>query len=650
MCPWGNNHRRRDNVPSRVKRIALVEFFFLVSCCLSLTVRPCLSFTSIYTVYRGVIPWRGPDGTNPSRRCRRWDPLPFLYPRILRIGPGAPRLTESPTRWAWKLAKFAKNIDKDDKDEEEETDSGGGNDDNEELLLAANKEETQSDEEEELIPLAKSLEDADKEITEKYVPEEEEEGVKDEHILAAADDDRVALAETSVDVDKKDDEEKKEIGDEDAGSVGVKSERQDEENIDEEDDDEDDEDDDDWILSSVTCPSSPTSPWKLPNDFETFLNQCSIQSFVFLLKSLRDPQTVLWIERFTKPTIRAVDKPKKTKAHKDGSDFSDAQDVAKQVGGTAKSKLLNYHGLGAINTTDSAFPTWETFFEKLLDQPKEVFSVDSYNPHFPSYDMEINPASLCSRIISVREQIAREFVKDLTVISSMGGFTMDSYWDRLRRERDAKGESGDGMVRPDRQNLIFLENNAVDEDSGDAPSPLRKGNFDLLVLLTTQESIHRILNDPKRQQGAERASNEFLQNFYIQRLASHFVGSKWYGRADDFLEELFLEPPKMVQVPSRSTDDDADKSEDGTTALIDPLRIAELLLNTRSQVALDWKGLAESAPEKHMHIKRMQLNILMGIHRDGKEDDDNGEVNAVVKKTQADSEEDPHGEVEGEFL
>ena len=41
----------------------------------------------------------------------------------------------------------------------------------------------------------------------------------------------------------------------------------------------------------------------LPNDFQLFLTQCSIQSFMFLLKSMRDPETVFWLEDFTQPAI-----------------------------------------------------------------------------------------------------------------------------------------------------------------------------------------------------------------------------------------------------------------------------------------------------------------------------------------------------------
>jgi hypothetical protein len=208
---------------------------------------------------------------------------------------------------------------------------------------------------------------------------------------------------------------------------------------------------------------SLTSPWVLPNSFELFLTQCSIQSFVFLLKSLHDPHTVMWVESFTQPSIRQKARP------------GDSQ--ASQTGGSAKSKLLTYHGLAAFNTT--VFPTWDSYFSKLLEQPMEMYIIESHSGLAPEYELEIKPASLCARIVSVREQIAREFVRDLGVIAAMGGHTLESHWESLKENREIQ-----------RENLFFLEMSLNVGDMDYAPSPLRKGNFDLLVLLTTQVRNH----------------------------------------------------------------------------------------------------------------------------------------------------------------
>ena len=335
-------------------------------------------------------------------------------------------------------------------------------------------------------------------------------------------------------------------------------------------------------LSQVLC-GPPSSPWILPNSFEMFLNQCCIQSFLFLLKSLRDPQTVLWIEEFTQPNVRSL-VPPNTSTPGRGSDHS---------------KLLTYHGLAAMNTT--LFPTWSSYFSKLLEQPKEIYSIESDLAHVPSYELEINPASLCSRLISVREQIAREFVRDLQVIRTMGGYTLESYWNSIRQQRE------DTKLDPlreatERPNLLFLENHVDDEDGDLKTSPLRRGNFDLLILLATQESIHRILNNPNRkQEGTTAELTWYLENFYVQRLSSHFGGRLRYRQADDFLEELLAQPPGMKQ------------SSEETTALIDPIRLAEIILREREQVASEWMDIAAHVPVAHTEIKRLQLSLLMSI-------------------------------------
>jgi hypothetical protein len=368
--------------------------------------------------------------------------------------------------------------------------------------------------------------------------------------------------------------------------------------------------------------------WALANDFPLFLNQCAIQSFMFLLRSLRDPQTVLWLEAFTQPVIRskraliqqALEKNKpspnadevddnvttaaadKTLANPERQQVPMTSDSTPNSGVNAKSLL--YHGLGLLNTT--LFPTWDAYFRELLDQPSTTLLIESSRAHIPTYELQINPASLCSRILSVREQIAKEFANDLSVIASMGQQTLDTYW-RAVKEEEKSGDAYNPNMKVLRTSLAFLDftsGDAGDDENDYAPSPLRKGNFDLLVLLTTQEAIHRVLNSQARQEYSDNNKDDtpdrFLYNFYTERLVTHFTGIQPYGRADDFIEELMTTPPRLVQ------------RSDTVTSLIDPVRIAELILQEREQVALEWKQVAQNSPQMHMEIKRLQLNRLMG--------------------------------------
>jgi hypothetical protein len=369
--------------------------------------------------------------------------------------------------------------------------------------------------------------------------------------------------------------------------------------------DEDDDDDDDFLVIATKIPTKDSPSWQLGNSFDQFLNQCSIQSFMFLLKTCRDPQTVLWIESFTQPVI-------------DTSTVVRPANATVPTGGSGNSKLLSYHGLAAMNTT--AFPTWNSYFRELLEQPQELYLIESWQAHIPSYEMEIKPASLCTRMISVREQIAREFIRDLTVLSNMGGQTLQTYWQGIRDS----GVAADPLRSGAAGSLLFLEADPND-DSDYAPSPLRNGNFDLLVLLATQESIHRVLNsnsgtgsdasgannnesDAKQvNEPMSRNNRQFLSNFYLNRLISHFTGRQQYGRADQFLQELLLSTPILVQ----SSADDVQKGDDASSSLVDPTWIAEQILKVRQQVAIDWAQQAASVPELHMEIKRLQLDLLL---------------------------------------
>ena len=123
-----------------------------------------------------------------------------------------------------------------------------------------------------------------------------------------------------------------------------------------------------------------------------FLTQRSIQSFMFLAEQVRDPHTADWIERLL-----------------------------------GKTDLLNYHGTGAFNIT--RFPTWDAFFMELIEQPKSKIIIQAKrrgrghggwsknNPYlkdrYVEFEVLIDPESILPRIMSVREQLANEFVQDV---------------------------------------------------------------------------------------------------------------------------------------------------------------------------------------------------------------------------------------------
>lgn len=380
------------------------------------------------------------------------------------------------------------------------------------------------------------------------------------------------------------------------------------------------------LFSSSSSNKAYSAGDELTNDFRQFLNQCSIQSFLIVTSSLRDVQTTRWVNNFTAPVF--FDGSEKRNVRLTGTTKATnalTSSVVKNNPNGESLRILKYHGLGVMNTT--LFPTWESYFSTLLEQPDETFLVTSYNGLSKDYEVDINTASLCTRIISVRGQIAQEFANDLGVLATMGQHTMDCYWDYMDNldnnddddDDDDKPtvmevgvggttyqDGGDGMMpaaadggfgdttprKLPPHNLAFLTY-ALDPIDGFAPSALRRGNFDLLVLLATQESIFRILNNKQQEDlgSSQSMYQKYLLDFYAARSVSHFSGIQRYNRADDFLEELLFSSP--------------------ASGLADPVRLTEILLKERRHVALEWQAMSQDVPNDHICIKRLQLDKLM---------------------------------------
>jgi len=243
------------------------------------------------------------------------------------------------------------------------------------------------------------------------------------------------------------------------------------------------------------------------------------------------------------------------------------------------------------------------------------------NPYLPDrfveFNIDIDPPSIVSRILSVREQVAHEFYKDLDTVKAANDNILSSY---LSKQLDARQQSTDNMDTPnvggtgigsEDNTLKYRESLVFDRDAmttftnsiamGDSnSSPFRAGNFDLLVLLATQESIHRVLRDYQRDSEREVSFNWF-RLFYTTKAAIYFDGDQCYGRADDFFEELLLTSPMFTEVAER-----------GKVGLVDPQRIAEDVIRKRGDVIKDWKDILVCIPQEHIEIRRVVLDRQMG--------------------------------------
>ena len=314
-------------------------------------------------------------------------------------------------------------------------------------------------------------------------------------------------------------------------------------------------------------------------DVRNLLTQRAIQSFMFLCENVRDPHSGKWIEDFL---------------------------------GTKN--LLNYHGTGS-GFIEKFGGKWDAPLMEMMQRPKDVLIVSAKrrgkghggwsknNPYledrYVEFEIDIDPVSLTSRILSVREQIAQEWVTDLDIIADANSQILDSYFKISKEERAKQDDELKTTPPAFERTAVHLLNNAEDLSPLQS-SPFRKGNFDLLYSLCTQESVHRLLREFAEAGEKKEVSFAWLRDFYTERVADYFDGDQQNGRADDFLEELLRTPPSVVI------------SDDGKGGLADPLGLAEQIIEERNKVVEDWKILMERVPQDHSEgIRKELLNKQM---------------------------------------
>lgn len=311
-------------------------------------------------------------------------------------------------------------------------------------------------------------------------------------------------------------------------------------------------------------------------DVRNFLTQRAIQSFLFLCNSVRDPHSVRWMEE----------------------EFLQTRNQ------------LEFHGTGA-GYMERFGGTWDGPLLEMMKRPKETVIVSAkrsgkghkgwskHNPYledrYVDFEIDIDPVSLTSRILSVREQIAKEWITDLQIIGHANSQILDSYFALAKQERGKKDH--ELHTTPDtvfeRTAVNILNNHTAFTVT--ASSPLRKGNFDLLYNLCTQASVHRLLRQLKGAGSAKEISFVWVRDFYVDRLAEYFDGDLPYGRADDFMDELLRTPPSLIY------------TEDNKAGLADPMGLAEQIIELRSSIVEEWIELMKRVPQDHTERIRKEL-------------------------------------------
>lgn len=295
-------------------------------------------------------------------------------------------------------------------------------------------------------------------------------------------------------------------------------------------------------------------------DIRNLLTQRSIQSFMRLCEECRDPHSAKWIQ----------------------------EDFLQQKG-----NLLGYHGTGAKFIEDFG-GRWDAPLLELTQQNPTTIVISSkrrgrghggWSPHNPylkerwvETTVTIDPTNLATRILSVREQIAKEWVEDLNVLIEANEEILNSFYEGTQDMKETQ----------ERKAAYLVSNNS--RFAAKLSSPYRRSNFDLLYNLCTQAAIHRILRDF---QHTNDLSFYFLKDFYTNTAAKYFDGELEFGRADDFMEALLNIPPSITP--------------DGTITR-NPLLLAELIIQKRRVVAEDWKQLMARVQQDHTGIRQLLFN------------------------------------------
>lgn len=353
-------------------------------------------------------------------------------------------------------------------------------------------------------------------------------------------------------------------------------------------------------------------------DIRNLLTQRAIQSFLRLSEECRDPHSAKWIQDFL---------------HLSNSNLMDYH-------GTASAFMEDYQGI------------WDAPLIDMIRQPQDTIVVSSkrrgrghggWSPHNPYLQerwvemaISIDPVNLANRILSVREQIAKEWCMDLDVLMQANDEILDSFFHRVKS--DIPSVSGGMNPTPTEafDKTAFFKMDSISRASHTLSSPLRRANFDLMYNLCTQAAIHRILRAHKKEcEHRNKYNNKksggiqdsslftskdwnilFLKQFYMDRVEEYFDGNLEYGQADSFMDELLQTSPRIMSFSNlfgvvsggtTSTTSGSSSSSSSTTTisgLIDPVGAAELIIEMRNVVAKDWKIWMNQVSEDHTTIRQ----------------------------------------------
>ena len=266
--------------------------------------------------------------------------------------------------------------------------------------------------------------------------------------------------------------------------------------------------------------------------------------------------------------------------------------------------LLDFHGSGA-RFIEEFGGRWDAPLLEMIARPKDRIIISAKrrgrghggwsknNPYLQErwveIPVDIDPPNLATRILSVREQIAAEWLVDIDVLIEANDDILKSFFEQQKSQGLAPTSGSFVRTAADKVN-----NNS--RYATTTSSPFRRSNFDLMYNLCTQAAIHRILRQMLANHEDQSTEFIFLRDFYTERAEQYFDGDLQYGRADDFIDELLQTTPMVVGNTGASTQN-----------LVDPVHAAEEIIQMRKIVAQDWKAMMSRVSEEHTGIRQALL-------------------------------------------
>lgn len=282
-------------------------------------------------------------------------------------------------------------------------------------------------------------------------------------------------------------------------------------------------------------------------------------------------------------------------------------------------RLCSEHGSRIVHVHDGMREVvWDEFMLELFNAPEETHEIEVVwgsrigggspnNPYLQdrkqtrTYTDTVRPSLVANQIVAIREVIAREWTRDLLLIAQDN--------EEVRRHHDEEVVSD--TRTDDKENLQYairpLEYS--DEDGTDC-SPLRQASYDLLKNAATAEAL-RLLTARYLAGDAttERHVGEWLEGF-TATYATALVPAKdaaegaaprcieWHA-ARGVLRSMIAQPVSMGV------------AKDGSTRFLDPLALAEEMLQLRARIADEWVAACEAAPSEHLELARRRLEQRM---------------------------------------